>query len=107
MESFGMIGLEAAAVGTALVYPMLSAYAAYANDVPSSFVLVRGFWSDAVPAGWAVDEDELRGILRHLVESNAYASDRKAVAAAAARHSWARSAKIFEDVMASAPLCGQ
>lgn len=70
---------------------------------------MRGLWSDTVPTGWAVDEDddELRGTLRHLVESNAYASDRKAVAAAAARHSWARSAKIFEDVMGSAPLWGR
>ena len=99
MESFGMIGLEAAAVGTAIVYPMLSAYAAYANNVPSSVALVRGAWSDAAPAGWAVDEDELRGALRHLVDSDAYGYDRKAVAAAAARHTWARSAEIFEDVV--------
>jgi len=99
MESFGMIGLEAAAVGTAIVYPMLSAYAAYANNVPSSVALVRGAWSDAAPPGWAVDEDELRGALRHLVDSHAYGYDRKAVAAAAARHTWARSAEIFEDVV--------
>lgn len=86
MASFGIIGLEAAAVGTALLYPMLSAYAAYANDVPRSVDLARGAWSDAAPAGWAVDEDELRCALCHLVELHACAYDRNAVAVAAKRH---------------------
>lgn len=64
MESFGLLGLEAAAAGTPLIYPWHSAYASYANGMPHALPLLLGEWrigqdGDRPALHWESSREEL------------------------------------------------
>jgi hypothetical protein len=96
MESFGLVGLEAAAAGTALIYPMTSAYAEYAAGIPHGYALTGGRWSEH---GWEIDPGELADLLGYLVRVRAQHYDRMEVRSAAEVHTWDRVARRLEEIL--------
>lgn len=109
MESFGMVGLEAAATGTSMIYPLQSACADYAAAMPAALALTSGRWVEGENENrrtrqqrfWQVDDDDLTATLEYVLQTKAYGYDRTAVREYAVGHSWARSAARFASIVES------
>lgn len=103
MESFGLLGLEAAAAGTPMIFPMNSAYAAYGMAMPSALPILGGAWVDGFHAGrtfphWQLSVTELAGLLFWIERTAAHlAIDPVQVWRYAQTLDWNYAAQIFEE----------
>ncbi|HEX7056110.1 MAG TPA: glycosyltransferase family 4 protein [Bacilli bacterium] len=106
MESFGMIGLEAASVGTSLIYPLNSAYACYGLNMPYSHMMTSGYWKirdggNGNELYWEVTPEEIALMIEYLCETNAQRFNPAAVQNYAREYTWSKVTRILADTLQS------
>ena len=112
MESFGLVGLEAAAAGTPMIYPWHSAYATFANDMPHALPLLEGAWTMASDGGrparhWESNVRELARLLEWIAENGVHRSIvPREVWEHACRWSWQRTAEVVVPLLGQTSPCG-
>lgn len=107
MESFGMVGLEALAVGTSIISPLNSAYSEYGLKAPYSQLLIDGQWKTRNNPDdttrqeyyWEIAPGELATLINYIIETRSYLYNSNEVQTYAFNYTWDLIANKLSDTL--------